>query len=1269
MNSKITFSIILTLLITFLITPVLAAEMIEVESDWEASVFGNVGGDNKITAENFAIQELADGRIKMMSANNRGKIESSSEGIAYYFKKMKQGDNFKMTVQAEVESFDMNNQVSFGIMLRDKVLYNENNKEDIGYALAVGPLNATKDTPTTAFYRTAEGQKKLGELVNGAVPAPELSYQVELKKSGNTYWLKFGEEEPVVIEDFNGFEGEDLFAGLYTSRNTTVYYSDLNFEEIKEVSELKTDTSDFKTDYLLEEDFELEGLKVTAEFADGSSKKLSQEDYIVTGFDSSEAGENTITIHYGGAEKELKLNINELSATALEIKYYPAKTDYYLGDNFDPEGLTVIAEYNDGYRRETLAAADYTVEAAGEEITAADFVFEAAGEKKISVIYNENSEIKTDFTVEVSDAALAELEIKNKPAKILYFPGEELKLDGLSVYANYADGNSIRLMRDQYQVSGFDSETAGNKKLVIEYKDQKTEMDYRVKEKELEGLKIVEYPQTTIGLAENFAEEGIKIARVYDNGDQEILDADEYRINASKIDNQQPGIYTVRVIPESDQVDSITFDVTVREAKDYSWNAINFGQSASDDDTFINVKEDLVEVASINGGGKVATDHDGIAYYYTVLDAEDNFELSADVKVIEYAKDPHDGQEAFGIMARDAIGEDGDTGVFASNIAGVGGYSGGSKDPNGTQLFYRTGVESPDGKGSNGDQGIMIEELKPTPDNTHPAEEYRLTLAKTNSGYVGRLNGEKEEILFEPELLEVQNDKIYLGFFGARIGHIEVSNIDLKVSNAETDAPQVIPPAEPVEPEINLLSLTETAVKDYQLITEANVAGTLTVKQGKEIIAVDQKVEAGKEFKLNSELKANAQNDFTLIFLPDDTQKLTDYDRIIENFTIEMKTFRVGKDIYVAPEGSAAGDGSQENPLDLDTAAAYSQPGQKIVMLAGHYLRDQKLEIKEYNDGTPDNYKYLIAAEDAEVVIDFDKKTEGIILSGDYWHIKGIDVTNSAANEKGMVIGGNHNIIEESRFYNNGNTGLQISRTDITEDDKNKWPSHNLVLNSTAFDNVDPSNNNADGFAAKLTSGEGNVFKGCIAHNNIDDGWDLYTKVGTGAIGKVVIEDSVAYNNGTLTDGTEGSGDKNGFKLGGEGVHVPHLIKNSIAFGNGAVGFASNSNPGVRAVNNISFNNQGGNIVFTTYDGIEEDFVIEEFVSFATKEIEADSYPEAEASNHNFFYNGENSTNVNDVEISEANFESLEIELPLTRNEDGSIKIGDFLEFTSPIFK
>ncbi len=31
----------------------------------------------------------------------------------------------------------------------------------------------------------------------------------------------------------------------------------------------------------------------------------------------------------------------------------------------------------------------------------------------------------------------------------------------------------------------------------------------------------------------------------------------------------------------------------------------------------------------------------------------------------------------------------------------------------------------------------------------------------------------------------------------------------------------------------------------------------------------------------------------------------------------------------------------------------------------------------------------------------------------------------------------------------------------------------------------------ADGFAAKLTVGDGNVFDGCISYNNADDGWDL----------------------------------------------------------------------------------------------------------------------------------------------------------------------------------
>ena len=64
--------------------------------------------------------------------------------------------------------------------------------------------------------------------------------------------------------------------------------------------------------------------------------------------------------------------------------------------------------------------------------------------------------------------------------------------------------------------------------------------------------------------------------------------------------------------------------------------------------------------------------------------------------------------------------------------------------------------------------------------------------------------------------------------------------------------------------------------------------------------------------------------------------------------------------------------------------------------------------------------------------------------------------------------------------YKNGNTGLQISRYKST-DNWEDWPSHNLMLNCTSYLNADAGYEDADGFAAKLTVADGNVFDGCIA--------------------------------------------------------------------------------------------------------------------------------------------------------------------------------------------
>lgn len=58
------------------------------------------------------------------------------------------------------------------------------------------------------------------------------------------------------------------------------------------------------------------------------------------------------------------------------------------------------------------------------------------------------------------------------------------------------------------------------------------------------------------------------------------------------------------------------------------------------------------------GGKFVSTDgYDGISYYYTTIDPEnENFTLKADVTV-DYINPSPDGQEGFALLARDSIGE------------------------------------------------------------------------------------------------------------------------------------------------------------------------------------------------------------------------------------------------------------------------------------------------------------------------------------------------------------------------------------------------------------------------------------------------------------------------------------------------------------------------------------------------------------------------------------------------------------------------------------
>lgn len=286
--------------------------------------------------------------------------------------------------------------------------------------------------------------------------------------------------------------------------------------------------------------------------------------------------------------------------------------------------------------------------------------------------------------------------------------------------------------------------------------------------------------------------------------------------------------------------------------------------------------------------------------------------------------------------------------------------------------------------------------------------------------------------------------------------------------------------------------------------------------------------------------------------------------------------FDEGTTIYVSANGTPSGAGTEASPLDIYTAAYSVAPGVTINLKKETYNLSRRV-ILPYDTGGTKNKMVTINGNGAE--FDFKEmaladSNRGVQINGDYYHLK--NMTIKRAGDNGVLVGGSNNIVEGLILTENRDTGLQISRFDAEKQPTiETWPANNLILNCTSFNNSDTTGENADGFAAKLTCGN-NIFDGCIAYSNSDDGYDLYAKSNSGTIGTIIIRNCLAFNNGLLTNSSSSvAGDGNGFKLGGSNMSGHVIVENSAAWGNQSHGFTDNSNPGTIIIRNCTAFNNG----------------------------------------------------------------------------------------------
>lgn len=202
-----------------------------------------------------------------------------------------------------------------------------------------------------------------------------------------------------------------------------------------------------KTKYFVGETFDSTGLLITAYYNDNTSEQVTG--YALSSPDMSAYGSKTVTVTFD--EKTVDFSILVVDISGIEVKTMPTKVEYQKGDVFDTTGLSILVKYTDG-----------TSETKTTGFEVSGFDSSSVGEKTITVTYKTHT---ATFKVTVYD--LSGIRITSFPSKVYYKIGESFNPSGLTVAEVRQDGTEKEIT--DYDISGFDSSTAGSKTITVSY--------------------------------------------------------------------------------------------------------------------------------------------------------------------------------------------------------------------------------------------------------------------------------------------------------------------------------------------------------------------------------------------------------------------------------------------------------------------------------------------------------------------------------------------------------------------------------------------------------------------------------------------------------------------------------------------------------------------------------------------------------------------------------------------------------------------------------
>lgn len=227
------------------------------------------------------------------------------------------------------------------------------------------------------------------------------------------------------------------------------------------------------------------------------------------------------------------------------------KLSYLIGDSFNSNGIIIYGMYSDGSIKEEDSR---LIEYKG-------FSSETANEAlNITAVLGQFS---ASFNITILDAAITSIEIKQKPKKLYYLPGEALELDGMLVLANYTNGTQKWIENKDCEISGFDSAAVTPQQIItVSYmKDFKATFIVAIQPFDVEEIKINKLPNHLFYTkGDSLSLEGIEVFAK--NTDGSMLKLESYLFQVSIISNDIDLTLTGQVMDIS-ELDAGDYDIKI----------------------------------------------------------------------------------------------------------------------------------------------------------------------------------------------------------------------------------------------------------------------------------------------------------------------------------------------------------------------------------------------------------------------------------------------------------------------------------------------------------------------------------------------------------------------------------------------------------------------------------------------------------------------------------------------------------------------------------